>query len=351
MKKDLKEALFWEPSSNKEVVCKLCNRFCKIPEGKTGVCRVRKNINGVLYSLVYGLLTALNTDPIEKKPLFHFYPGSNVLSISTVGCNFKCRFCLNWNISQEKEIIGEKYTPKEVVSTALKGKADGISYTYNEPTVFYEFMLDTSVLSKKEGLFNTIVTNGYMTPEAVEKLAPYLDAATVDLKGSGDPNFYKRYMGVDNPSPIYETIKKMVEEKIHVEITDLIVPEVGDNFQYIEKMLNWVLDNLGEDTPVHFLRFHPDYLMTDKPSTPVKTLEKAANLAFKKGLKYVYIGNVWGHKLENTFCPNCGEKVIGRLGFTITDWGLDEKNNCSNCGEKINVVGKYKETKRSYWIF
>ncbi len=348
MNKGLIEAKHWVALAENKVKCNLCHRRCIISEGATGVCGVRKNINGKLYTLVYGKLTSANIDPIEKKPLFHFNPGAGVLSISTVGCNFMCKFCCNWVISQMKDIVGRSTTPDEVVNWAIKYGANGISYTYNEPTIFYEFMLDTAKIAKKHGLFNTMVTNGYMTPEALEELAPYMDAATVDFKGSGNIDFYRKFMGVPDPTPIYETLIEMKKLGIFIEITNLIVPEVGDSIEDLRKLVKWIIENLGDEIPFHVLRFHPDYQMTEYPPTPVPTLEKAAKVALEEGLKYVYIGNVPGHKLEHTYCPECKTVLVKRFGFDILEWNLTENMTCPKCGYRVNIKGR-RHYSRSLW--
>lgn len=343
-----KEAMLWKNLEDDKVLCHLCYRKCLIPKGMVGVCKVRKNIDGKLYSLVYGKLTSMNVDPIEKKPLFHFHPGSEVLSISTVGCNFQCMFCCNWVISQEEEILGKSTTPEEVVNYALKYGADGISYTYNEPTVFFEFAYDTAKLAKKHGLFNTFVTNGYMTIEAVDIISSYLDAATVDFKASGDPKFHRKFMSVGNIEPVFDTLREMKKKEIFIEITDLIVPKYGDNMEYVRKLAKFTVENLGPEIPFHLIRFFPSYLMTDLPSTPVETLEKAARIAKDEGLHYVYIGNAPGHPLENTYCPNCNKLLIQRYGFEIIKWDLTEDNRCPTCKTKINVKGTFKFKSRRW---
>jgi len=315
---------------------------------------VRRNIDGRLYTYVYGLLTAANLDPIEKKPLSHFNPGSAVFSISTPGCNFFCQFCQNWEISQsrlEKGLYGMQYTPERVVSEALRLKADGISYTYNEPTIFYEFMLDTAKLAKRSGLFNTMVTNGYMTQEALRELSKYMDAATVDFKGGGNPEFYRKFMGVPDPSPIYDTLLAMKERGMHVEVTNLVVPLVGDDEDDLKKLARWIADNLGVETPFHLLRFYPHYKMIDYPPTDVQKLDQLASIAREEGLKHVYVGNVWGHPLEHTYCPRCGYKVIERRGFFITKWNLTDDNRCPRCGYKLNIRGSYRKRNWEFEYF
>jgi pyruvate formate lyase activating enzyme len=347
-KPHVREARFWSPVAGRQgyVRCDLCSRRCAIAPGRFGACGVRKNVGGRLYTYVYGLLTAANLDPIEKKPLLHFNPGSAVFSISTPGCNFFCQFCLNWEISQsrlESGLYGEYYPPEEVVGEAKRLEADGISYTYNEPTIFYEYMHDVSRLAKREGLFNTMVTNGYMTPEALDELHPYMDAATVDFKASGDPGFYRKFMGVPDPEPVKQALAEMKRKGIHVEVTDLIVPKVGDSREKFGKLVEWIVENLGDEVPLHLLRFHPHYKMVDYPPTDVRALEEMAAAAKSVGLRYVYIGNVWGHPLENTYCPECGTKLIERKGFFITKWNLMEDNRCPTCGAKISIKGSYRK--------
>ncbi len=345
----LREAMLWKPLENRKVLCYLCYRKCVIPEGMLGVCYTRKNIGGKLYSIVYGKLTSMNIDPIEKKPLFHFHPGSEVMSISTIGCNFRCVFCCNWVLSQEKEVMGRSTTPEEVIKYALSYGADGISYTYNEPTVFFEFAYDTAKIAKKHGLFNTFVTNGYMTVEAIDEIAPYLDAATVDFKASGDPWFHRKFMAVGDISPVFDTLLEMKRKGIFIEITDLIVPKYGDKMEYVRKLTRWIVENLGPETPFHLIRFFPSYMLTNLPSTPIETLEKAAKIAKEEGLQYVYIGNAPGHPLESTYCPSCGKLVIQRYGFEILKWNLAEDNRCIYCKAKINIKGTFK-AKHRHWL-
>lgn len=333
--------------------CNLCERRCIIAPGRYGACGVRKNINGKLYTLVYGLLTAMSVDPIEKKPMFHFYPGSSVLSISTVGCNFFCKFCQNWVISQsrlEKGLYGVYKTPEDVVSAALEVGADGIAYTYNEPTIFYEFMYDTARLAKKHGLFNIMVTNGYMTPEAVDDISPYMDAATVDFKGGGNREFYKKYVGVLDPDKIFNTLLAMKEKDWWIEITNLVVPEVGDKPEDVRRLAKWIVEHLGPQTPFHLLRFFPHYKMSNLPPTPVETLEKLARIAREEGLLYVYIGNVPGHPLEHTYCPRCGYRVIEREGVYIRRYNLDREGRCPRCGYKIHIRGEYRGGRGTYFL-
>ncbi len=330
----MKEAMFWNSSEKR---CELCARRCMIAEGAAGFCRVRKNIKGKLYSLNYGKLCSVAVDPIEKKPFFHFAPGSHSFSISTVGCNFRCNFCCNFEISQEwEEIWGKEYTPKDVVNLAMKQGTQGISYTYTEPTIQYEFAYDTAKLASKAGLYNTFVTNGYTMPEPIRKISKYLDAAVVDLKASGNEKFYQKFSGVPKTEPIYNALLAYKENKIFLEITDLLVPKYGDNIEDVRKLCKWIFDNLGAETPLHFIRFFSSYKLSLQ-QTDVAVLEKAHDIARQEGLKYVYLGNV-SHKYENTFCPECGALLIERQNIFMTKFLL--KDGCPKCGEKIPLAGK-----------
>ncbi|MFH0929553.1 MAG: AmmeMemoRadiSam system radical SAM enzyme [Candidatus Aenigmatarchaeota archaeon] len=334
----MKEALFYKKLEN-AVSCGLCARNCNIPEGQTGFCRVRKNVKGKLYSLVYGKLYSVAVDPIEKKPLYMFAPGSKTLSISSVGCNFRCDFCCNWQISQEADISGEDYTPEAVVELAKKNGVQGISYTYVEPTVFYEFAYDTAKIASEQGLYNMFVTNGYTSPKAINKISRYLDAATVDFKGSANPDFYSKLSQVPKVEPIFDALLAYKKSKVYTEITDLLVPEIGDNMEDLKKLCKWIVDNLGEEMPFHILQFFPTHKMTELPRTPVETLEKAYKVAKEQGLKYVYVGNVHGHKLENTYCPECGELAIERSIMGVKRLLLKKDLKCPKCGEKMPVRG------------
>jgi len=337
----MKEAMLYEQLLENKVKCNLCGRRCTIPEGSVGFCLVRKNEKGKLHSLVYGKACSACVDPITKKPLSHFYPGSLVMSIATVGCNFRCRFCDNWSISQEKKIMGYDFPPEKVVEATKENGCQGISYTYTEPTIFFEYAYDTATLAHKQGFFNTFVTNGYMTPEAVQTIAPVLDAATIDFKGGGDPEFYKQFSAVPSVEPIYESLREMKKHGIHVEITNLVIPKIGDSIERIRELATWIKKNLGEDTPFHLLRFHPNYQVTDIPSTSLKTLEQACEVSSEVGLNYVYMGNVPGHRYENTYCPNCRELVIKRFGFEIENWRLTKDMRCPACGHNIAIKGQF----------
>jgi len=344
----LHEAMLYEKLEDKKVRCNLCARRCLIKDGALGFCLVRKNEGGTLFSLVYAKAISACADPIGKKPLSHFNPGALVMSIATIGCNFRCKFCDNWMISQEKNIAGRDFSPEEVVKATKDNGCQGISYTYTEPTIFFEYAYDTAKLAHQVGFFNTFVTNGYMTPEAVKTISPYLDAATVDFKGGGDPDFYKNFSAVPSVEPIYESLKEMKKNDIHIEITNLVVPKTGDSIERIKELAAWIRDALGKDTPFHLLRFHPDYQLTTIPSTPIKTLEKAYAAVKEAGLNYVYMGNVPGHPYENTYCPNCNELLIKRFSFEITKWNLTKDMRCPTCGQEIPIKGKLHSSGYAY---
>jgi len=344
----LHEAMLYERQKEGKVKCCLCSRRCLISDGAPGFCLVRKNQDGILYTLNYGKTISVGVDPIGKKPLSHFNPGSLVLSFAAAGCNFRCQFCDNWMISQDLETPGNPMTPEEIVKATQNANCQGISYTYTEPTIFMEYAYDTAKLAKDAGLFNTFITNGYMTPEAVKTIAPYLDAATVDFKGGADPSFYKSVMSVPDVKPIFETLKELRVSGVHIEITNLVVPRSGDSMDRIRELAAWIADNLGKDTPVHMLRFHPEYKMTDFQATDVKTMEQALLTTKNQGLRYVYIGNVPGHAAENTYCPNCDTAVIRRYAFDITQWNLTEENMCPVCGHQIPIKGKLYQSNQRF---
>ncbi|MEM2021335.1 MAG: AmmeMemoRadiSam system radical SAM enzyme [Zestosphaera sp.] len=349
----VKEAKHWVRVGDGKVRCNLCYKRCPISDGGFGACGVRFNKGGALYTLVYGLLTAANIDPIEKKPLTHFHPGSYVFSISTAGCNFMCMFCQNWTLSQSRreEVFGDFTPPEAVVKEAVREGADGISYTYNEPTIFFEYMVDVASLARKNGLFNTMVTNGYMTTEALEEFSKLLDAATVDFKGNANKDFYRKFMGVPDPEPIFDTLADMKRKGVFIEVTDLVVPRYGEGVEDLRRLVRRLIEVLGVDVPFHLLRFYPNYRMSDLPETPVKVLERLAEVAKSEGLQYVYVGNVPGHQLENTYCPNCGELLIRRYGFYIAEWRVKEGGICPKCDYHVNIIGHLKRGRPSrHWL-
>ncbi len=270
-----------------------------------------------------------------------FAPGSRSLSISTVGCNFRCKFCCNYAISQEwTNVIGQQYTPEQLINLAKNYGVQGFSYTYVEPTVFYEFSYDTAKLARKNGFYNMFVTNGYTSPKAIKEISKYLDAAVVDFKGSANPKFYNEFSSVPKVEPIFDALLAYKKNKVYIEITDLIVPKLGDNMEDVKKLCKWIVDNLGDKTPFHLIQFFPTHKLTDLPRTSIKTMEKAYNIAKKQGLKYVFLGNVHNHELENTYCHNCGNLVIERTILGVKNFLLKEDFKCPKCGEEIPIFGE-----------
>ncbi len=334
------EAYLYQPLEKENTKCALCSHRCLINEGRRGICGVRENRGGTLRTLVYGKLIARNIDPIEKKPLYHFLPGSLSYSVATVGCNFRCQFCQNADIAQMPAdhggiIMGDTGAPSHVVDQAKGRGCKSISYTYTEPTVFFEFAYDTAKLAFESGIRNVFVTNGYMTAEALEMISPYLDAANVDLKAfSGQ--YYKELCGA-RLEHVQATLKLMKALGIFVEVTTLIVPDLNDDPAQLKKLAAFIAQELGVDTPWHISRFHPTYKLTDRPPTPVKTLTSARQIGLKAGLKYVYTGNVPGHAAENTYCFSCGETIIERRGFQISKLNI-RNGQCVKCQSPIEGV-------------
>lgn len=333
----LKEALFYEKLDGNSVQCGLCPRRCVIPEAKRGYCGVRENREGTLYTLVYARPVAIHIDPIEKKPLFHFLPGSSAFSIATAGCNLKCKFCQNWEISQVRpeEVEYVYIEPEQLVKRAKGSGALTIAYTYSEPTIFYEYMIEVARLAREQGLRNIMHSNGYINEEPLKKLAKYLDAANIDLKGFSDEYYAKLTEGT--LEPVLRSLKVLKAEGVHVEITTLILPGFNDDPEVLAKMCSWIKDNLGADTPVHFSRFFPMHKLLTLNPTPVEALTKARDIAIAAGLKYVYIGNVPGSGAENTYCPKCKRAVIERRGYFISQINLVD-GCCKFCNEKIEGV-------------
>ncbi|MEA1940408.1 MAG: AmmeMemoRadiSam system radical SAM enzyme [Candidatus Caldatribacteriota bacterium] len=334
-----KEAMLYEKLSEGKVRCNLCAHRCVIADGKKGICQVRENRSGSLYTLVYGHTIIQHVDPVEKKPLFHFHPGSAAYSIATPGCNFGCRWCQNWDISQvvrERHLIlGEEASPEQVVATAQKADCRSIAYTYTEPTIFFEYAYDTARLAHKAGLANLYITNGYMTEEMLETFQPYLDAANVDLKAFRDKT-YRRYVGA-RLQPVLNTMKMMKRLGIWLEVTTLVIPGINDDDGELKDAANFVAEELGVDTPWHISRFFPGYKMTDVPPTPVETLDRAREIGLEAGLRYVYVGNLPGE--ANTVCHKCGQTLIRRLGYRILENRVQPNGCCPNCGTPVAGVG------------
>jgi len=335
----MKEALFYQKLEGQKVKCELCPHNCLIVEGRRGVCGVRENQEGKLLSLVYGKIIAAHVDPIEKKPLFHFLPGSRAYSIATVGCNFRCLFCQNYDISQVSkqypDIIGEERSPEEVVEEALRNDCQSISYTYTEPTIFFEFAYDCARLAVQKGLKNNFVTNGYINPEPLKLIAPYLQGANVDLKSFRD-EFYKKVTGAFL-EPVLSTLKLMVELGIWVEVTTLLIPGLNDSMEELTDIANFIKSELGAEVPWHVSAFYPTYKMTDRPRTPAETLIKAREIGLKAGLKYVFVGNIPIAGSEDTYCRECQKLLIQRSGFQVLQNNII-KHHCSYCGVEIKGV-------------
>lgn len=331
------EALFYKKLSDDEVKCELCPWCCKLKPGQTGVCNVRENSEGKLITHVYNKVAAIGVDPIEKKPLYHFHPGKNILSIGEVGCNMHCSFCQNHTISQCRATEFRGFldiSPEQLVKEALKTWHNvGIAYTYNEPFTFYEFMLDTAGLAKKEGLKNVVVSNGYINPEPLKNALPVLDAFNIDLKGFTD-KFYRKYTKT-KLEPVLETIKMVAAHQKHLEITNLVITGLNDDRTEFESMVKWIAINAGKETPLHLSRYFPQYKM-DAPATSIEKLKELYSIA-KKFLSHVYLGNVSDSQRSSTFCPGCGKLVTERNRYNIE---LDSNFNgkCPNCGTKLNIV-------------
>jgi pyruvate formate lyase activating enzyme len=345
-----KEAVLYQKLPDQKIRCTACARYCEMANGQIGLCGIRGNENGKLDLFVYGKVITGHIDPIEKKPVIHYRPGSKVFSIATTGCNWLCRYCQNFDISQRRKIEGVNMTPEQVVQTAIDNKSDGIAYTYNEPSIFIEFARDCGVLAHRKNLFNVFVSNGYVTPDSVKMMGEFLDAITIDFKGNAEPDFTRKYVGIPDPRPIFDSLLEIRNKtKIHVEITDLIIPKVGDNLEYAEKLCKFIYDEFGPEMPIHFLRFHPDYKMNEFDYTSVESLEKHYEIAKKIGLKYAYIGNVPGHPLENTYCSECNNVVVKRYGFDIEEWNINNGNVCKFCSNRIPIIGRlsknYKKTR------
>jgi pyruvate formate lyase activating enzyme len=319
---------------NGDIRCDLCPNLCRIPKGEKGLCRVRQNINGKCYSLVYGNPCIISLDPIEKKPFLHVLPGSNSLSIATAGCNLDCKFCQNWEISKAspEEVYSFDISPESVVRKAWEAGARSIAYSYVEPTVFFEYMYDIACIAKDSGLINVIHTNGYINKEPLNRLCSVMDAFQVDLKGFKETFYNELCRG--HLSPVLETIKTIANKDIHLEITNLVIPTKNDDVSDMTEMCLWIKNELGGSIPIHFNRFYPLHKLEHLPSTPVSTLEKAREVAISSGLEYVYIGNIPGHQAWNTFCPGCGNILIKRSGYMLEKISLQE-GRCAYCGRQI----------------
>lgn len=336
----LHEARWWEaPDEKGKILCTLCPRFCRIGENQIGFCYVRQNIGGKLYATAYGKSTGFAVDPIEKKPLNHFLPGSPIMSFGTAGCNLGCRFCQNWNISKAKlvEQNSSAATPAQVVGLAIQHHCPSIAMTYNDPTIFGEYAIDIARQAHDHGLRNVLVTAGYITPEARREIYAEIDAVNVDLKAFSETFYHK--LTFSHLEPVLNTLKWLKHEtNIWFEITNLMIPGENDSWEESKKMCDWILENLGPDVPIHFTAFHPDFKMRDKPRTPQETLNRARRLALKAGLNFVYVGNVHDVSGQHTYCPQCQAVLIARDWHRILNNRLGQQNHCPDCGYVIPGV-------------
>jgi len=322
--------------------CIVCPRMCTLKPSQRGFCGTKENQGGKILNLTYGLLSAIAVDPIEKKPLTHFYPGSLSLSISSVGCSFTCPWCQNWHLSTAKPGGDLKRAPPDyVVDMAHRQDCRSISYTYNEPLINLDYVEDTARLANKEGVKNVLVTNGYVSLEALGRVVDVIDAANVDWKGFTE-EFYQKYCSADLQSVLDATVE-MHRKGVHIEVTFLIIPEMNDSEDEARRMAKFLVDKMGPDVPLHLSRFYPQYKFSHIPPTPVETLLRAREAAKAEGVHYVYVGNVPGEGYEDTICPKCGETVIARVGYEITGWRLDDSSHCKHCGEPIPVIGHREE--------
>jgi len=328
------EARYYEKLPHKKIRCKLCPKECVIDDRERGYCGVRENREGTYYSLVYSRPCTYHADPIEKKPLFHFYPGSLAFSIATAGCNVNCKFCQNWQISQSRpEQIRSIYmTPEKTADLAKKHDSISIAYTYSEPTIFYEYMLDTSIAGHDRDLKSVVITAGYIQQEPLIKLCKNVDAIKVDLKAFSEKYYHDIVNG--ELKPVLDSLVTMKKMNVWTEIVYLVVPTLNDSDKEFTNLCKWIKQYLGKDVPVHFTRFHPQYLLKNLPATPVRTLDKAKEIADAEGLHYVYVGNVPGHEAESTYCPKCNKVVVKRIGYTIREINI-KKNKCTFCDSKI----------------
>jgi len=333
----LKEAMYYETLDNNYVQCSLCPNRCNLAEGQTGICKVRRNIDGKLYSLVYGKPVTTHVDPIEKKPLFHFIPGASAYSLATVGCNLSCKHCQNWDISQAYPEQANPFDmpPEKIVAEALKAKAEVIAFTYSEPIIFYEYMIDIAKLARQQGLKTVMISGGYINKEPLLNLLPYLDGIKIDLKAFTDDFYLKITNG--RLQPVLDTIKTISDSGKHLEIVYLIIPGENDSDEEITAMSKWIYENIGEDAIVHFSRFHPQYKMTNKPPTPISTVRQARELAIAIGLKYIYTGNIEYPAGESTFCA---DKTIGieRKGYFVLKNALTD----GQCADGTKIPGVWE---------
>ncbi|RPI75714.1 MAG: AmmeMemoRadiSam system radical SAM enzyme [Ignavibacteriales bacterium] len=332
---EMKIAKWWKAADNNKLLCTLCPRYCKIGEGQPGFCYIRQNHGGKLYTIGYGRPTGFAIDPVEKKPLNHFLPGTSILSFGTAGCNLGCKFCQNWSISKAKLDDDNSLTasPEDVIKIAKRYKTPSIAYTYNDPTIFGEYVIDISMIAREEKINNVMVTAGYIDKEARKEVYQYIDAANVDLKGFTE-RFYNK-LTFSHLNDVLDTLIWLKNETdIWFEITTLLIPGENDSNEEIKQECNWILDNLGDSIPLHFTAFHPDFRMRDKDKTPASTLKQARTIALSSGIKYCYVGNISNTEGQTTFCPECKTELIQRDWHSVK-FNIMDKNKCSVCGKII----------------
>jgi len=351
-----KETLLYDKHADGKVQCHTCAHECVISPGKFGFCETRTNVGGICYTLIYGALSAEAIDPVEKKPMFHFYPGHPIYSISSVGCSFKCLNCQNFHLSQVKGMKDEPVfdgadgmtmrlhykSPEDLIKSVEESKCKLLAFTYNEPMIWLEYIIDVGKIARKKDIKIVLVTNGYTTRKALDLMLPYVDGANVDIKAF-DAEFHKKVCKVPDFKPVLDCIKVLHDNGKEVEITNLLIPTMNDAPAMIRKLCEWCMKELGPDVPLHFSAYHPDYKL-DVPSTPPETLVEARGIAQEIGLRNVYVGNAYLPGSEDTICPKCKATVVARQGFSITSIKLDAKNNCSACGYPISIVGEAKKS-------
>jgi pyruvate formate lyase activating enzyme len=330
------QAMLYESLPGSRVRCNICQWRCNIGPGKSGVCKMYQNQDGILYNMNYAQVSSVAADPIEKKPLFHFFPGSLAFSLGGWGCNFHCQDCQNWEIScVDLPQMGRQIQPEEAVRLAKEYNCQGIAWTYNEPTIWFEYTLDSARLAKDNNLYTVYVTNGYITPKALDTIGPYLDAWRVDIKGFND-SFYRKLAKISHWRGILEVAKRAKDKwQMHVEVITNIIPTMNDDDKQLDAIARWIHDELGELTPWHVTRFYPHHYMADLPPTPVSTLEHAVDIGRKAGLRFIYVGNVPGHGGESTFCHSCGKLIVQRFGYQPKVLGLSG-SKCRFCGTELN---------------
>jgi len=335
----MREAMLYEKLPDSRVRCHTCQWYCTIAPNKFGVCRMYQNRDGLLYNMNYAQASSVAADPIEKKPLFHFFPGSLAFSLGSWGCNFHCTGCQNWQISCPKEgepwLGSREIQPQTAIKLSKQYHCQGIAWTYNEPSIWFEYTLDSAKLAKENNLYTVYVTNGYLSPEALDTIGPYLDAWRVDIKGFTDA-FYQKLAKITHWRGILEVAKQAKDKwNMHIEVVTNIIPTMNDDNEQLEGIAHWIRNELGELTPWHVTRFYPNHALTDLPATPISTLERAYDIGKKAGLKFIYAGNVPGHKSENTFCYSCGKLVVERFGYQTEVVGLED-SRCQFCGAELN---------------